>query len=164
MEIFLRPYLEKDFDILFEIRNDFEMQFMLMVNPKPNTKNKTLQWIEKKTNGEDSVFFIISNSKNESIGYIQATNIDHINKNCNIGIAVNKNWRGKGVAGKALLSLENYLKNTFNIKKVVVEILCENMSSIKSFTKANYNHVGVLQKHFYAKNNFYDVCILEKLI
>ena len=164
MEIVLRPYLENDFDILFKIRNDFEIQYMLMTNPKPNTKSKTLQWIENKAAANDSVFFIISNEVNETIGYIQAVKINQINKNCNIGIALEKKWWGKGIAGEALLNMEYYLKNTYNLKKVVVEILFENINSIKSFTKANYKQVGVLQKHFYAKNKFHDVCILEKFI
>ncbi len=164
METYLRPYLEEDFDVLFKIRNDFDMQYMLMTRPKPNTKRKTIQWIENKTDSDDSVFFVITNDANETIGYIQAVKINQINKNCNIGIVIDKKWWGKNIAREALLNMEDYLKNTFDIHKVVVEVLDENVNSIKAFTKVNYRQVGILKQHFYARKRFHDVSILEKFI
>ena len=76
MKIIIRAYKDHDFETLEKIRNDFELQYLLMANPKPNTKARVLQWIENKTAGDNSVFFVISNDKDETIGYIQATSID----------------------------------------------------------------------------------------
>ena len=81
MEIIIRAYSNDDLDDLEKIRNDVDLQYSLLVNPKPNTRQRVLEWIEKKTSDSDSVFFVISNEKNDTIGYVQAVSINTLNKN-----------------------------------------------------------------------------------
>jgi RimJ/RimL family protein N-acetyltransferase len=164
LEIIIRPYKDHDFETLQKIRNDFELQYILMANPKPNTKSRVLNWIENKTSGDKSVFFVISNENDKTIGYVQAVEVDILNRNCYIGIAIEKKWRGKGVFNFTIKLIEEYLKNTYNIQKVIAEILKSNSNSIESFKKNNYKLAGTLKSHFYYKNNFHDVCLYEKLI
>jgi RimJ/RimL family protein N-acetyltransferase len=164
LEIIIRPYKDHDFETLEKIRNDFELQYLLMANPKPNTKARVLQWIENKTAGENSVFFVISNEHDDSIGYVQAVEIDLLNRNCYLGIAILEKWRGRRIFNSAIKLIEDYLKNTYNINKVIAEILTSNTNSIESFKKNKYQVVGALKSHFYYKNDFHDVCIYEKLL
>ena len=164
MEIIIRAYEDHDFETLEKIRNDFELQYLLLSNPKPNTKARVINWIENKTAGDNSVFFVISNKKNETIGYVQAVGLDLLNRNCYFGVAISKNWQGKGVFTKAVLLLEQYLKDTFNIKKIVGELLVSNINSIKALEKTGYLQVGLLKEHFYCKSAFHDVCIIEKIL
>jgi hypothetical protein len=86
MEIIIRAYKDHDFETLEKIRNNFELQYLLLANPKPNTKLRVLQWIENKTAGVNSVFFVISNDKDDTIGYAQATELDLLNRNCYFGV------------------------------------------------------------------------------
>ena len=162
MEIIIRAYKEHDFETLENLRNDVELQYLLMANPKPNTKTRVLQWIENKTAGDNSVFFVISNDKDETLGYIQATSIDTLNRNCYLGIAIAKEWRGKRIFKASISRIEEYLKNTYNINKIVVEILKSNSNSIQAFSNNGYLLVGTMKDHFYYKSEFHDVCIHEK--
>ena len=164
MEIIIRAYKDHDFETLEKIRNNFELQYLLLANPKPNTKLRVLQWIENKTAGVNSVFFVISNDKDDTIGYAQATELDLLNRNCYFGVAIAEKWRGKGVFTKAVLLLEEYLKNTFNIKNVIGELLISNVTSIKALEKTGYYKVGLRKEHFYYKSAFHDVCIVEKIL
>ena len=164
MEIIIRAYKDHDFETLEKIRNNFELQYLLLANPKPNTKLRVLQWIENKTAGVNSVFFVISNDKDDTIGYVQAAELDFLNRNCYFGVAIAEKWRGKGVFTKAVLLLEEYLKNTFNIKKVIGELLISNVTSIKALEKTGYYKVGLRKEHFYYKLAFHDVCIVEKIL
>lgn len=164
MSICIRPYKDKDFEVLEKIRNDFHLQHVLLTNPKPNNKKRVLQWIENKSAGEKSVFFVISNEKEETIGYVQAVNIDTLNRNCYIGIVIDKNWRGKGVFKPSIQLIEKYLKNTYNIHKIIAEILHTNIESLKAFQKNHYEKIGTFKNHFYFNEEFHDVCIFEKMI
>ena len=164
MEIIIRAYKENDFETLEKIRNDVELQYLLMANPKPNTKTRVLQWIENKTAGDNSVFFVISNDKDETIGYVQAVELDLLNRNCYVGIAIAKEWRGKGIFKATISRIEEYLKNTYNINKVMAEILKSNPDSILAFSNNGYLSVGTMKNHFYYKSKFHDVCIYEKFI
>ena len=58
MEIIIRAYSNEDLADLEKIRNDVDLQYSLLVNPKPNTRQRVLEWIEKKTADSDSVFFV----------------------------------------------------------------------------------------------------------
>ena len=40
MEIIIRAYKDHDFETLEKIRNDVELQYLLMANPKPNSKTR----------------------------------------------------------------------------------------------------------------------------
>ena len=164
MEIIIRAYKDHDFETLEKIRNDVDLQYLLTAHPKPNTKTRVLQWIENKTAGDNSVFFVISNNKNETIGYVQAAELDLLNRNCYFGVAISEKWTGKGVFTKAVLLLEQYLKDTFNIKKTICEVLVSNINSIKALEKTGYLQVGLLKEHFYYKSAFHDVCIIEKIL
>jgi diamine N-acetyltransferase len=164
MEIIIRAYSNDDLDDLEKIRNDVDLQYSLLVNPKPNTRQRVLEWIEKKTSDSDSVFFVISNEKNDTIGYVQAVSINTLNKNCYVGMVLGKEWRGKGIFKPAISLVEKYLLNTYNLKKFIAEILESNSDSINAFRNNGYNLSGTMKEHFYYKSKFHNVCIYEKLL
>lgn len=164
MDVLLRPYSEHDYDKLEEARNDFELQYTLLAHPKPNTRKKVQEWIENKTAAQNSVFFVISDNSKQTIGFVQATEIDFINRFCYVGIYICQEFRGKGIMKTAIRLLEKYLHNTFNIRKTLAKILIENLSSVQAFKKAGYSEAGILKKHFYFSSAFHDVSIYEKFI
>lgn len=161
--IALRPYNEDDFEVLKRIRNDIDLQLLLLSHPKPNNYKKVIEWIEQKSNNTDSVFFVIAGNNNLPLGFIQATQMDLISGTCYIGIVIDDKFRGKGIAAAAIGLLENYLTEVFNIRKTIVHILSENQSSQKTFSKSGYEIVGVFKQHFYFKNKLHDVAIMEKI-
>ena len=161
--IILRPYKECDLEVMYRIRNSFDLQIMLLSKPRPNTYKKVFDWIEQKSQSNDSVFFVISNIKDITIGFIQATNIDLVSGTCFLGIAIDEKFRREGIAVLAIELLENYLIDVFNIRKTMVHILSENPASLKTFSNSGYELVGVLKQHFYFRKKFLDVTIMEKI-
>lgn len=162
--ISIRPYKQQDFQVLFEIRNDPEIQTLLLTHHKPNSKDEVLDWIQKKSDSINGVFFVIADKDDNALGFVQAKEIDRISLNCYAGLALHPKHQRKGIFPTAFSLLEQYLKDTFALRKVIVEILEGNYPSIKSFLRIGYKKAGILSKQYYHDGVLSDVLILEKFL
>ena len=99
---------------------------------------------------------------NHPIGYIELTNIDFVDRRGDLGICIDKHQHGKGYAKDAVFLLENYAKNLFNIRKIILQVLNSNSRAISFYKKVGYRNIGVFDDHFYMDDQFHDVLLMEK--
>jgi len=164
-KVFLRPPLEEDKDFLFALRNDFDLQSMLLSRPRANSMSKVSAWLEKRMTDEDSLFFVLADKKSDSAcGFIQLTNIDLINRSGNLGICIGPDCIGAGYAQEGLKLFEEYINKVFNLRKVILEVLSSNERAVGFYLKSGYRKVGVWQQHVYQSGQFHDVILMEKFI
>ena len=160
----LRMPIEQDKKNFLLMRNDLELQGTLMSRAKPNTIKKVEDWLNRRLSDDSGIFFVIAEAKsNNCIGFLQLVNIDFISRRGDLGICLNKESQGQGYAKDALSQLEIYAKRVFNIRKINLQVLNDNHRAIKFYKKMGYNHVGILQEHFYLNESFHDVLIMEKI-
>ena len=161
----LRYPVADDNKFLIKMRNDIELQCMLMSRPKANNVNKIEAWLNQKLSDTHVVFFIIADVVSGSpVGYIQLDEIDFISRKCKLGVCIDIPYHGQGHAMDAFILLENYAKKIFNIRKIVISVLLDNKRAISFYEKMMYRTVGVLQEDFYLDNEFHDVLLMEKII
>lgn len=161
----LRPPIESDMPVLIELRNDVEMQFQLMAFPRANSLQKVVEWLNRNLNDEKTVFFIVADKIDDrAAGFIQLKNLDFINGTGELGICLNRQAQGKGIAGEAMKLLEKYSRNVFNFRKIMLQVLHSNERAISFYEKCGYEHVGILKQHHYQNTQFQDVLIMEKFI
>ncbi|MEI6429553.1 MAG: GNAT family protein [Pseudanabaena sp. ELA607] len=161
----LRPPVDKDKEFLLQLRNDIDLQVMLMSRAKPNTLNKIEFWLNQKLSDEHGVFFVIADVDNDfPVGYIQLVKIDFINRKCELGICIDTQYHGNGYAVDAFTLLEDYAKKILNIHKIVISVLTTNNRAIRFYKKMLYQIVGVLKADFYIENEFHDVLLMEKIV
>lgn len=161
----LRPPISEDKDFLVKLRNNIDLQAMLMSRAKPNTINKIESWLNQKLSDEYVVFFIIADVNNNSpVGYVQLVKIDFINRKCGLGVCIDPQYHGQGYAIDAFNLLESYAKKMFNIHKIVILVLTKNTRAINFYKKMLYQNVGILEADFYIDNEFHDVLLMEKII
>lgn len=163
-DINLRQYKKKDFLLLYEIRNDPVVQTLLLTHYKLNSPIMVRSWINKKSKDPFGVFLVIVNSKDYAMGFVQAKNIDFLNRTCTGGVAIHPRYQKKGIFPVAFGLFERCLKETKGIRKIIVEIMKENHPSVKSFSRIGYYQAGLLKEHFYHDNVFSDIIIMEKFI
>jgi len=160
----IRPYKKSDFDVLASMRNDAELQKLLITHAKPNSDSEVEEWIRRKAESDNTVFFVIASDNDRAVGFLQAADIDLISGVCRIGIALDKDCRGKGLFRPAMTMMEDYLKNYYKIRKVIAEILDINKHSRSAFEKQGYTLAGVLKEHYYNDNKYYDIQVYEKFL
>lgn len=161
----LRPWVEQDVPLLERLRNDVELQAMLMTQPRPNSEQRVLEWLATKTEADDGLFFIISDSKTgNAVGYLQVVNINQQNGTCEMGICLSPEAQGKGYGASAMHALEEYLRTTFNLRKLSLFVLVDNTGAIAFYVKAGFSEAGRLREHFYHDGKYKDVFIMEKFL
>ncbi|MCT7961890.1 GNAT family N-acetyltransferase [Laspinema sp. D1] len=161
----LRSPLSEDKEFLIKLRNDIDLQVMLMSRPKANPPSKIESWLNQQLSDEHIVFFIIADAEGGfPVGYIQLVKMDFLNKKCELGVCIDIQYHGKGYATDAFKLLEIYAKKIFNMNKIVISVLVKNKRAISFYEKMLYRSVGILKADFYFDNEFHDVLLMEKMI
>ena len=161
----LRPPLSEDLDLLISLRNDLDLQTSLMSLPRANTDRKVKDWLHERLTNPEIIFFTIAElSNNKACGYIQINNIDFINRFGELGICLHSSCRGKYYGRDSILSIEQYVKEIFNIKKIVLKVLEKNNIAIALYEKLTYRKIGVYYEHFYNKDRWHNVVAMEKIL
>ena len=157
------------YEFLIPLRNDPMIAHNLINRAKKNTQETIREWILSRTNNdkEKSLFMISKTTNNverELIGYVTYNIIDAISGVANIGICITEKQSGKGYGKKSINLLVEILKEKYNVRKLIIEILETNTASKKLFKGLGFREVGILQKNFLSQGKYHNVCILEKLI
>jgi len=102
-------------------------------NPNRISLEEHKNWFFNKLK-DTKYLILIAEINNEAFGVVR---FEINNEDAIIGISIDKNYRGKGLAGKLLKQASNYFINVYH-KPVLAYIKKENILSIKSFKKAGY--------------------------
>lgn len=161
--IALRAWAPADVAALGAMRNDIDLQLLLMAEPRPNSEERVRHWLQERSAQADSVFFVIAESEtNHPLGFIQATRWDRRNQTAYLGIGLAAAARGKGVASQALRLMEDYLHDVLNLRKLLLEVIGTNARALELYRRAGYAVAGTLRAHHLIRGVHEDVVIMEK--
>jgi RimJ/RimL family protein N-acetyltransferase len=159
----LRNFIKLDIPTLLRIRNNKIIQKQLMVkNPTYNNKNDVRLWIKRRHIEKNTIFYIIAKKNtNKCIGFIQVINIDKMNRHGTLGIAIDTRYQGKKYGYNAILYLIEQLNQDNIIKKLIINVLENNINTIKLYKKHSFRESGLLKKYF--KKNL-NVLTMERVL
>ena len=161
----LRAATGKDFVVLSRLRNDREIQDSLLAAARPNSPARIRSWLERRAADDYGAFFVIAETGNDqAVGFIQASEIDSLNRIAEMGICLDKAGRGKGLGREAIGLLERYLLQVFNVRKIWLRVASNNTSAVALYRVSGFREVGTLKKHHFANGRFRDVLVMEKLL
>jgi RimJ/RimL family protein N-acetyltransferase len=147
------------------LRNDIELQFLLMSIPRPNSRALVREWLNRRNTDPEAVFFVIAQCSNDQpVGFLQIVNLDRIHRRGELGICISSMHQGKGFAREAMTLIESYLLTVFCLRKLTLEVLSRNKRALEFYRKIGYLEVGIRLKHFYGGGMFHDVCVMEKFL
>jgi RimJ/RimL family protein N-acetyltransferase len=163
-EVSLRAPRDDDWQHLTDMRNDLELQQALMALPRPNTSERTKEWVNRLI-AEGSAFFVIADRDGGAFqGFVQLTRIAQVHGHGEVGIALLPGARGKGHGPEALDLLADYARSTFNLRKFVLQVLAGNEAAIRAYERAGFRTVGTLRQHVYSGGAHHDVVVMERLL
>ena len=161
----LRGWKEEDIPELLSLREDVATQAQLMAQPRPHSQDRVKRWLMNKSDATNEVFFIIADIKHDTlIGYMQYTGMDMLHRFVNLGICILPAHHGKGHGAEAMALAENYLKHTFGIRKILLNVLKENSAATSFYEKNGFSKCGELHKHIFLDFAFRNVVIMEKFL
>lgn len=105
------------------------------------------KWFDSQLNVANKKRLIITDkATSQPIGMLGFTDIDHVNKNCEIGITIgDRAYWGQPHAKEAMQLALKFLFAQFNIHLVYLRVMQDNERAIAFFKKCGFTESGVLR-------------------
>lgn len=161
----LREWRESDLEALAGLRNNIELQALLMAQAKPNSTERVRRWLVDRSSREDTVFFIAAaRTDDTTLGYLQVTNLDRFHGIGELGICFSPTAQGNNLAQEACRLLESYLHQTLGVRKLILKVLADNSRAIAFYRKTGYREVGRMERHFRVNDQYKNVLLMERFL
>ena len=98
-----------------------------------------------------------------STGYIDLYNFDIVNSRAGVGIFIDKNFRKKGIANKALKTLIEISSKELHLNQLFAEVFQSNKAAIALFEHAGFTLSG-LKKQWIRKQEAYEDLLFFQLM
>lgn len=99
----------------------------------------------------------------ERIGCIDLYGFDPKNRRVGVGILVDPDFRGRGLAREALALLVDYCKNDLEMHGVYAEVLSNNPSSQHLFKSVGFEQTGIRKEWLVDGSQYIDQFFYQKL-
>ena len=161
-KIRLRPWQEKDIEFFTGLRNNIHIQSQLLTIVRGSTCDQTRNWLDKRSTGSNSLFYVISDLKtNKANGFIQFTDINFHHQYAFLGICLSQENQGKGFGKEAIQIALKHLNCHFKIRKVVLKVRNDNFIAISCYEKLGFEKCGLMRNHVHMEGKYFDVVIME---
>lgn len=161
----LREWREEDLAAIARLRNDVELQSLLMARARPNPVERVRQWLADRAARADMLFFVIASNVDGSVlGYVQVANIDAFQGTGELGICLGREAQGQGFADECCALLEEYAGRTLALRKFTLRVLASNARAIAFYRRRGYREVGRLERQFPVEDGYADVVLMERFL
>ena len=167
-KISLRALEPEDLSLLYTIENDTDL-WDTSCTHGPYSKYTLKQYIASSATIYEcgSQRFVISledatNQQIHTIGIIDLTNYAPLDSRAEVGIALLKEYRGRGFGAQALFLVEQYATKWLRIHTLYAKVLINNTMSTQLFEKAAYKNIAKLPEWHYINGKFKDIFLFMK--
>jgi RimJ/RimL family protein N-acetyltransferase len=163
-QVYLRPIELADTDWYFASLYDAETR-KLTGTQKHYSREQIARYIEGKSQDSSSVLLLIALRDDDTlIGDIAIQNIDPINRNANIRIAINNSdHQGKGYGTEALQLMLDYGFGILNLHRIELNVFSYNERAIRVYEKVGFKREGVQREALFYDHKYYDSIIMSIL-
>lgn len=169
-EIKIRDVIAEDINYLFSWNIDREANEH---DPKPIPRNSKelqeecanfcnrfeTQIINEKSEDRKYIYFIITNHKDEPIGFVNLFSIDKLKKQGEMGVVIgDKRYWKKGIGYKSVSTVLDYIFNELNIDRIYIETGESNIAALTLFEKLGFNVCGD-----YLEDGNFKFIVMEKI-
>lgn len=164
-KIILRAIEQRDCQLLLELINDQETEYMLGGWSFPVSYQMQLDWISKLGKDIHTLRCILESIDDKiALGTIILSEIDYKNGNAEVQIKIaNNGVRGKGYGYDAISTIVKYAFSELRLNCIYARVSSHNEASKNLFIKCGFIEEGILRKRIYKAGKFIDVVILSIL-
>jgi RimJ/RimL family protein N-acetyltransferase len=160
----LRSWRESDLKFLQGLRNDVELQALLLADARGSSVSAVRKWLSLKSNGSDSFFFVAELSPAEEVvGYLQLSRVIGADNAIQLGICLAKEHWSFGYGAELIEAAEKYSHLHHGTRKIMLHVDTTNFRAVACYKKLGYREVGVMRSHVFVQTSLRDVMIMEKL-
>jgi RimJ/RimL family protein N-acetyltransferase len=161
-QIKLRAVEPSDWETFHAWNHDTTMARGLYRVPFPQSREAAKRWAEKEATREpegDNYFWIIEDLAGNVAGSISSHHCDPRNGTFEYGIALRKEYQGKGYASEAITLVLRYFFEELRYRKVTARVYSFNEPSIRLHERLGFQKEGQLRCMIYTEGQHFDEII-----
>ena len=81
-----------------------------------------------------------------------------------VGFFIDEAYRGKGIVGKAVEHIEEFIQNNTDIRRIEIRMAVHNKASERVEKKSGYEKEGVLREMLKVCETWHDCCLYSKIL
>jgi RimJ/RimL family protein N-acetyltransferase len=161
----LRAIEEKDFDLLFFMINDPDIENQTGGWHLPVSSSGQKQWIATYRNTDNNIRLMVELSNGKTIGMVSLTDIDWKNRTASINYKVYASLedRIKGDIFDGSMALLNYAFNELGLNCIYAKTIIGNIFSLKLQYKLGFKKEGEIRERIYKNGKFHNQIVTSLL-
>ncbi len=161
-KITLRALEDRDLEHLRGWRNHPDLM-KYHFSDLPVSEADQRRWYHNYSGNSGTIVFIIENEEQAQVGYTILKNVDHKNRQAEIGLYLDPTQQGKGYGKDAFLCLMRYGFHELNLHRVYLEVFAFNTKAIVLYEKLGFKEEGRLREAFFSQNRYHDIVVMSVL-
>lgn len=157
----LRALEERDVERLRGWRNHPELMG-LHFSDLPVSDIEQKNWYQAYATSRTKVFMVES-KQDEAAGYVILKDLDHKNRQAEIGIHLDPAHQGKGYGKDAFLSLVRFCFEELNMHRVYLQVFAFNERAAGLYRKLGFVEEGRLRECFFTQGAYQDIIVMSLL-
>ncbi|WP_191566476.1 GNAT family N-acetyltransferase [Metabacillus idriensis] len=162
--VYLRPFRKEDFEMVFESVQDKEIRRL--------TGTQTFFTMEKIEKAYESFaldknrmdLVIVLKETDEPIGDLALLDIDLLNRNASVRIALNdEKQRGKGLGTEAMKLILEHGFHNLGLRRIGLNVYHFNERAKRSYEKLGFKQEGVIRGDLFYEGEFHDNILMGVL-
>lgn len=168
-KIILRAAEPDDVDAIFRWENDPDSWTAGLVR-QPMSRHQIWEWVRNSTadlsadNGQARFIIVMADDPDKALGCVDIEDFDWINRRAAIGVYIERQYRRKGVALRALGLLSDHCRRMFGLHQLYATVAADNQASRKLFEAAGFEITGRLRSWIRVGERFTDAYLYQRLL
>lgn len=162
-DIAFRPIEKEDLEVLRKLHNEKNTILQMGTVEYVSTIEQIKWWENGVSDSKNKRFAIVFAESNSVLGRLRIQNIDHINKNCEVGLDILPDYRGKGYGKKCYQMVMEFLFLQWNMHMIYLKVADFNPLSKKLYKSLGFRETGKFPECLYRYGKYWDWLIMAIL-
>ncbi len=161
-DLAFRAIEKRDLEPLRLLHNDTDTFLNLASIDLVDEPGQEQWWLGLHKKANEKRFVIVSAQDSSLIiGRLRIQNIDFQNRNCEIGLDIAPQMRGKGFGKMAYEMLLSFLFNHYNIHLAYLRVAAFNTAAYGLYLKVGFVETGRFPGYFYRHGRYWDYILMS---
>lgn len=164
-KIHLRAVSPEDAHTSWRWRNQEEVRNGFSGHPFPVNYEQEREWIDKllSPGSGTTAFGIVENSSGQLVGMTFLKNINHLHRQAEFAILIDKEYTGKGYGKEACAKTLDFAFQDLGLHRVFLKVRKDNAAAIAIYNACGFKTEGTLRDDVFKQGQFRDVLLMAVL-
>ncbi|PKW27781.1 GNAT family N-acetyltransferase [Phycicoccus duodecadis] len=155
----LRSRTPEDLDVLFRLSTELDTWEERSARPpRPMTREAYEARLAQVTveHGSDAVSFVVD-VDGAATGIVTLLDVDHLARHAEVGITLERSFRGRGIGTAAIVLLVEFGFVRLNLRRLHLQAIASNTAAIRAYEKAGFVVEGRQRQHAWVRGGYEDI-------